>query len=190
VTLERYYGAEVERHWEELGRLRIKVFREFPYLYAGSLDYERGYLEPYWRSADSLLVLVRDVDGQAVGATTGLPLAHEAAELQAPFESVEGVFYFGESVVLPRFRGRGLGQVFFDEREAHARTLAYRVAGFYAVERPADHARRPGDYRPLDEFWRRRGYAPQPELRTEFSWRDLDEGEESPKPMQFWLRTL
>lgn len=189
MTLERYYGAQIEACWHELGRLRIAVFREFPYLYEGDLEYERGYLEPYWRSADSLLVLVRD-GALAVGATTALPLAHESADLQRPFVSVEGVFYFGESVLLPRYRGRGVGSCFFAEREKHARTLGYPLAGFYAVERPPDHPRRPHDYRPLEAFWRRRGYAPRPELRTTFSWRDLDEPAESPKPMQFWAAHL
>ena len=31
----------------DLARLRIGVFREFPYLYDGSLDYERDYLADY-----------------------------------------------------------------------------------------------------------------------------------------------
>lgn len=189
MKLEHYRGAEIESRWEELGRLRIQVFREFPYLYEGDLEYEKGYLAPYWHSQDSLLVLVRDGQ-EAVGATTSLPLAAESAELRAPFESVEGIFYLGESVLLPAWRGRGLGKQFFDEREVHARRLGYSRAGFYAVERPPNHPRRPAGYRPLDTFWQSRGYSPQPGLRTSFSWRDLDEEEESPKPMQFWMGSL
>jgi hypothetical protein len=61
---------------------------------------------------------------------------------------------------------------------------------FCAVERPVDHPRRPVDYRPLDEFWRHRGFVRHPELQTTFSWQDLDETAESPKPMTFWLKIL
>src|SRR5690606_10567134 len=100
--------------------LRIMVFREFPYLYDGSLDYEAEYLDTYVRSADSLCVLVRD-QGRVVGASTAL------AEFQQPFLAAgwdaARIFYCAESVVLPDWRGRGLGVRFFAEREAHARKL-------------------------------------------------------------------
>jgi hypothetical protein len=46
------------------------------------------------------------------------------------------------------------------------------------------------DYVPLDAFWNRRGYVHQPQLRTEFSWRDIGEDKESAKPMSFWMKEL
>jgi hypothetical protein len=56
--------------------------------------------------------------------------------------------------------------------------------------RPADHPRRPQGYVPLDAFWRKRGFAAVPGLVGQIAWRDLDEAEESVKPMQFWLKDL
>jgi hypothetical protein len=80
---------------------------------------------------------------------------------------------------------------FFEEREAHARELGcFDFICFASVQRPADHPRRPPDYVPLDRFWTRRGYEKHPELHTTFSWRDLDEAKESPKPLVFWLKRL
>lgn len=35
-------GAEVESLLQDLAELRIEVFRSFPYLYEGSLDYEKN----------------------------------------------------------------------------------------------------------------------------------------------------
>ena len=93
-------------------------------------------------------------------------------------------------MLLPAYRGRGLGHVFFDEREAHARALGLKVTAFCAVQRPGTHPRRPADYQPLDAFWARRGYRHHPELHTRYHWRDLDEAEESAKPMSFWLKEL
>ena len=77
-------GAEVAPYLEELGRLRITVFREFPYLYDGDLEYEREYLRVYLDSSRSLVVLL-EAEGRIVGATTCLPLADEGPEFQAPF---------------------------------------------------------------------------------------------------------
>ena len=54
--------------------------------------------------------------------------------------------------------------------------------------RPDDHPARPAGYQPLDAFWRKRGYAPMPGFVTELAWKEHGEAEESPKPMQYWLR--
>ncbi|MFN3501447.1 MAG: GNAT family N-acetyltransferase, partial [Allorhizobium sp.] len=85
---------------------------------------------------------------------------------------------------------QGIGVQFFEGREQQARKLGLRYATFCAVERPADHPRRPADYVPLDSFWAKRGYTQQPELRTTLTWRDLDDTVESPKPLSFWIRDL
>ncbi|MCX8509604.1 MAG: GNAT family N-acetyltransferase, partial [Rhodobacteraceae bacterium] len=41
---------------DEVAKLRITVFRDWPYLYDGDLIYERKYLAAYLESADSLVV--------------------------------------------------------------------------------------------------------------------------------------
>lgn len=194
LRIERLSGAAIAQQLPGLARLRIQVFREFPYLYEGSEDYERVYLQTYIDSADSLFVLVFDGD-RLVGASSGLPLSDEVDELRRPFEQrgdqLDKIFYCGESVLLPEYRGRGLGVRFFEEREAHAKRLGrYEQICFCAVERPADHPRRPADYVPLDAFWQRRGYQQQPDLQASFAWQDLDEAHESPKPMIFWMKSL
>ncbi|WP_110599616.1 GNAT family N-acetyltransferase [Salinicola lusitanus] len=194
MDIELLRGPQIAPHVEDLAYLRITVFREFPYLYDGSLDYEAEYLDTYVRSADSLCVLVRD-EGRVVGASTALPLADETVEFQHPFLTAGWdpgrIFYCAESVVLPGWRGRGLGVRFFAEREAHARQLSrFDWCAFCAVQRPAEHPRRPADYQPLDAFWARRGYRHHPELHTQYHWRDLDEAEASAKPLSFWLKEL
>ena len=112
ITVRALRGAALEAALDDVARLRIAVFRDWPYLYAGDLDYEREYLSAYAASPDSVFVLAFD-GGAVVGASTGLPLADDTAEFQQPFldagRDVAGVFYFGESVVLPECRGQGLG---------------------------------------------------------------------------------
>ena len=174
--------------------MRIQVFREFPYLYDGSAAYEEGYLKTYVDAPSSVMVLVQDGE-RVVGASSGLPLAAEPPNVIEPFLA-HGydplrIFYYGESVLLPEYRGRGLGKRFFEEREAHVRALGrFDLACFCAVERPADHPRRPAGYLPLDKLWNRQGFVRHPKLHTTFSWRDLDEDTESSKPMVFWLKKL
>ena len=78
LRFETLAGAALHPLLPELARLRIAVFRDWPYLYEGSADYEREYLATYVRSATSVCVLVRD-GARVVGAATGIALADEAA---------------------------------------------------------------------------------------------------------------
>lgn len=194
LELKRLSGEALNQYIPELSRLRIQVFRDFPYLYDGDPEYEARYLQTYIQSPDSVIVLAFDGD-KVVGASTGIPLKYETDEVKAPFIkagiNVDSVFYCGESVLLSQYRGQGAGVAFFDHREEHARELGgYKYSCFCGVQRPEDHPRRPAGFRPLDNFWRKRGYEKHPELQTTFSWKELDEDEESPKPMTFWMKKL
>ncbi len=178
----------------DLARLRITVFREFPYLYDGTPAYEEKYLQTYLDCAESVVVLALD-EGIVIGVSTGLPLAAETMEFKQPFVAAgldpARIFYCGESVLLPAYRGRGLYKRFFAAREAHARALGrFDRMVLCAVERSPDHPRRPAGYQPLDAVWRRFGYASRPDLVTSFEWQDLDEDAPSPKRMLFWEKPL
>lgn len=186
-------GAALRAALPEVARLRIEVFRAWPYLYDGDLAYEEEYLTPYAESARAIVVGAWDGD-RLVGASTGAPLEEHAEDFAAAFEGsgydLSEIFYCAESVLLPGYRGQGVGHAFFDEREAHARRLGFSYCAFCGVVRPADHPLRPADYRPLDGFWRARGYAPLEGVVAEFRWKDLDREEETAKPLQFWIRRL
>ncbi len=186
-------GAALQAALPDLARLRITVFAAWPYLYAGSEDYEHEYLAEFTASPDAVLVAAYD-DERVVGAATASPLIAQDDYIREPFGSAgidpAGVFYFGESVLLPDYRGQGIGHAFFDHREAAARAWGARHASFCAVARPADHPARPADYVPLDAFWGKRGYAPVPGLVGSFAWQDHGEAEETAKPMQYWMRDL
>jgi GNAT superfamily N-acetyltransferase len=194
LTLKRLSGDELTRYIPELAQLRIQVFRDWPYLYDGDLAYEEKYLNTYIKSPDSVIVLAFDGD-KVVGASTGIPLKYETPEVQQPFldaaYDIEHIFYCGESVLISSYRGQGVGVGFFEHREAHAHDIGgFQYACFCGVQRSDDHPSRPAQYVPLDNFWRKRGYEKHPELNTTFSWKELGEHTESPKPMTFWLKSL
>ena len=186
-------GPALESALGEVARLRIAVFRDWPYLYDGDVAYERRYLEVYRDSPGAILVGAFDGD-RLVGAATGTPMADHAENFAAAFAStglaIDDIFYCAESVLLPDWRGHGIGHRFFDLREAHARGLGHSHVAFCSVVRAADHPARPADYRPLDGFWRKRGYAPLAGAVAHYAWKDLGTTAETEKPMQVWLRRL
>lgn len=193
MRVEALTGTALDAALDAVAQLRITVFADFPYLYDGDLAYERRYLESYRQSPRAVLVGAFDGDS-LVGAATGTPLADHADDFAQALAGsgldLDKVFYCAESVLLPQWRGRGIGHRFFDLREDHARTHGFSHSAFCAVIRPGDHPSRPAGYRPLDDFWRKRGYAPLEGVIAEFSWKDVGQAGETRKPLQFWIRRL
>jgi GNAT superfamily N-acetyltransferase len=194
LRLERWSGEALNQYIADLARLRIEVFRDWPYLYDGDLAYEEKYLKTYIEAPNSVIVLAFDGD-KVVGASTGIPLVHETDEVKQPFldngYDISKIFYCGESVLLSTYRGQGAGVAFFEHREAHAREIdGMAYSCFCGVQRALDHPLRPEAYVPLDNFWRKRGYEKHEDLNTTFSWKELGEEVESPKPMTFWMKAL
>lgn len=193
LTIRALTGPQIVAALDDLAGLRMAVFAAWPYLYDGDAAYERDYLREFAAAPGGVLVAALD-GNRIVGAATASPMSAQKAEFRAPFErrglDTARLFYFGESVLLPEYRGRGVGHAFFDHREAQAGAWGASAATFAAVVRPADHPARPAGYVPLDGFWTKRGYAPVPGFVTELAWKEHGEAAESPKPMQYWLKSL
>ncbi|MCV0429793.1 MAG: GNAT family N-acetyltransferase, partial [Roseibium sp.] len=173
VEIRSLTGEELKAVLDDLARLRISVFRDWPYLYEGSMEYEARYLQRYAETQGAVVVGAYDGD-RLVGASTGEPLGGEYEAFKGPLEergyNPANIFYLAESVLDPSYRGQGIGHRFFDEREAHARRLGYGATAFCAVIRPDDHPMKPVDYRPLDPFWRKRGYEKLHNVIVTFPW--------------------
>ena len=176
-----------------LASLRMEVFREWPYLYDGSIEYEREYLAAFIEQDQSVMIVAR-AGNQPVGMATASPLRTQPDAVKQPLLRTgldEGkTFYFGESVLLASYRGQGIGHAFFDMRENAARAAGARVCTFCAVQRPADHALRPAGGRDLAPFWRSRGYEPLMGATMELRWKDRDVPAETDHLMQFWAREV
>lgn len=192
LIIKPVYGPGIAPWVDDLAELRIRVFRDFPYLYDGTREYEQHYIETYARSPESLFVMALDGE-RVIGVSTGVPMRDETDEFKAPFLArgydPESVFYFGESVLLAEYRGCGIGVRFFAERENYANRLGrFRYTAFCAVERPADHPLRPVGYEPLDAFWVKRGYCRHPEFQSVYRWKDIDQPDASDHVMTFWMK--
>lgn len=194
LGIKKVTGAEIKPFIPQIARLRIAVFSRFPYLYDGDETYEREYLETYVKSFRSIAILVLNGQ-QIVGVSTGIPLIDETEEFQRPFIeqgiNLIDIFYCGESLLLPEYRGNGIYKTFIRGREEHARSLEqFSKICFCVVEREDNHPLKPDSYQPLDPVWKSFGYRKDPTLNTFYSWKDIDKPMENEKTMFFWIKDL
>jgi GNAT superfamily N-acetyltransferase len=193
LRFETLRGSALHPWLPALARLRIAVFREWPYLYEGDEAHEARYLRTYAEGPDAAAFVAFDAD-RPVGAATCEPMAETHASVRGAFVQAgldpAQYCYFGESILLPAYRGQGAGVRFFELREAHARALGLPRTTFCAVHRAPTDPRRPPGYTPLDSFWRKRGYQPCPGLSCSMTWREVGAGAETPQVLDFWERIL
>lgn len=191
VDIER--AARGGESLQTLAELRMAVFRQWPYLYDGSAEYEAAYLADFLRDPDAVLVIAK-LDGKPIGMATASRLPAQEKAMSDPLVkngfNLDATFYFGESVLLAQYHGLGIGHAFFDQREAAAREAHATAAAFCAVVRPEMHPMKPYSARDLAPFWRKRGYHPVEGAIAAMEWKDVDQPASTGHPMQFWARAL
>jgi len=195
VHVHTYVGREIDPYIPHLARLRIEVFKEWPYLYDGAgVDDEKKYLKKFSRC--DLAIFVVAFDGEnVIGVSAGLPFTFETTPFQQPFIEAKleltDYFYLSESVLLKPYRGQGIGHEFFNMREDYVKRLSrFHHIIFAAVERDKNDPRRPKDHFDLDAFWKKRGYVKQPEMVCHVPWKEVGEENPSPKPLVYWKKDI
>lgn len=194
IHVRTFVGPALRTYLHSIAKLRMDVFREYPFLEEPDLTLETVRLKRYLTSKESIGVLVFD-NTTLVGVSLGIPLVLERDEIQRPFldrfHDVSTYFYFGESVLLKQYRNRGISHHFFDVREAHVKHLIkYKHICFFDPMRPEVDPHKPADYLPLHDFWRKRGYVHCPDLHCNLIWKELGETKPSEKPLTFWIKDL
>ncbi len=198
LRLETHLGSEVLPYIRDVATMRIEGFRDFPYLYEGTYEYEEKYLEGYAKEPRAMLIRVLEGD-QLAAVATSTPLASSAdivAEAPERFAALghdpKTFYYYAEILVKKAYRGRGIAEMIYREREKWARKWGYRHLCLAVVQRSKDHPLRPVDYKSPERIWIRDGFT-KANVEIIYNWPTiLPGGEVAPldNPMAFWMRTL
>jgi GNAT superfamily N-acetyltransferase len=194
IHVRSFTGSGLKPYLHSVAKLRMEVFREYPYFEEPDLDRETQYLRKLSSSKESIGVLIFD-NTTLVGVSLGYPFSIEEAFLHRPFKErrldIESYFFFGDSALLKIYRGRGIGHHFFDAREAHiAHYKKFKHICFCVPDCPESDPQRPKDFIPLHDFWRKRGYIQQPEMKCTLFWKGIGEARPTEKQMNFWIKDL
>jgi GNAT superfamily N-acetyltransferase len=195
ISYKSITGQQIKDWIIPLAELRIQIFKDWPYLYLGSLDYERNYLSRYAQAEKSFINMAFDGE-KLIGATSCIWLPHESdtqikkAFTDRNFDSNK-IVYFGESIVFSEYRGLGIGSQFMQVRENFAKNICKAdYTAFCSVVRPKDHPLKPSDYLTLDHFWSKRGFKKQDGMFCKMIWPDINDSGESEKTLQFWMKKI
>ncbi len=199
LCIDEVTGPAIADHISVVADLRIRLFRDYPYFYDGSPEYERHYLRELANNDEALLLMALSGDDVA-GVATSLPLESGAdilkgvpGRFRAAGLDPAAFYYYSEILVVPRFRGRGIAGEFYRRREAFARGKGYGAVSFAAVIRPDDDPRRPESYFYPAPYWASMGFGRRDDITVACNWPTLEpDGSVAEKthPLAFWVKSL
>lgn len=198
IHYDIYFGKDVIKFISQISKLRLEEFRNFPYLYFGDESYERDYFVGFTRDPQSCLAVAKE-NNEIVGIATAMPLCSEADILKETEElfQIHGLnprtfFYFGEFVVLPSFRGRGISTNLENTILQNAKQWGFRNSCLAVVSRDQNDVRKPNNYIASDRVWKKMGYK-EINLSIKYSWpTQLESGkiENTINELIFWKKEI
>lgn len=191
VAFQTIYGLDVIPYLDDIARLRITIFREFPYLYEGSLAYEKEYLAKFSRSKESVTILAKDQE-EVIGVFTGLPLhlEDETITRSIPQEKLLDSFYFSELLLLKAYRKQGIGKNLLQQMETIIKQKSvYQRIVFASILREENHPLKPLEYYSMDNAWKKYGYSKTTDT-CQILWKEINQSEETPKTLAIWEKVL
>lgn len=193
LTIQAFKGPEAKIYFKQIATLRITMFKEFPYLYEGSIEDEEEYLSIYFNSPNSVILLVLDKD-KVVGFSSSIPLSEEMEEIKNPFvESdldINSIHYIGEMIIETAYRTKGMFNIMANYQEEYARSKEYLSIVFMTVIREHNHLLKPKNYRCLEILWKYLGYELLEGIKVKFSWKQVDGECPQDNQLGIWFKKL
>lgn len=167
-----------EQEIDQLACMRITAFKEFPYLYEGSKQYELEYLNEYQQKAiDGFLVQAWDKQN-LVGILTGcaltsdIEIVRDGARLLANQNvSIQNYYYIGEAIITPEYQGKKiLPHMLWKLGKTVVSLGKYSSLCFLTVIREDNDSRKPELYKPTEPLWLKLGCQKRADIRCSFEW--------------------
>ena len=196
MNIQIHTGDSINNYSPILAQWRIQYFNEFPYLYVGTFEYERSYIDAYIKGKDSMLVTV-EIDNKVIAIASGIALLSEfdivssSAQLLKNLVKIETCAYLGEMIIDEEHRGQGLSRIIISKQEEYFKSLGYTHTCFLTVVR-TNHPLEPQNYINPSTFWNPIGYI-KTNIISSYNWPTIQpNGEviEMDNEMVYWIKTL
>lgn len=198
IRIETYRGQEINSHIKEITDVALVVYRDYPYLYEGTVEEYLPILALNGKSSCGLGCLVYDND-KVIGAALGMPADEIRSHYLEPLlkvssrEKLKASFYFAEMLLLKEYRNSDLGQQIYNamEKLVKAEGIFNRIY-FCNIVEADQHPLKPKDYLPFDEFWQmeKLGFEKCESLTFNAYWQNINETEDSPHQQVYWTKSI
>ena len=193
AVMKVFNGIEAGEFIDQIGRLRISMFAEFPYLYKGTIEDERAYLPIYCNSRNSRIILFFDQD-QLVGFSSSVPLVEEYEVVQEPFiaNNIDRnqYLYVGEIMLLKEYRSFNNVYDIIKIHDISAREQGFSFLTALTVDREENHPAKPEGYRDLAKLWQKCGWEQPLNLKAKIEYPRVDLGTYGINMLSVWTRKV
>lgn len=162
-----FKGSDAKPYIRVLSEMRVREFRNFPYLYAGNVEEDIIYTQGYADSPQGVLIIAFQ-DEIIVGICSGTPMTTSMSFLESWSQALRqddmdlnACFYAGELIVEQPFRNQGLGRQLIKSLMQEAKLMNFSSLALATSIRPKNHPLRPQDYFDTDLLWTKHGYQKQ-----------------------------
>ena len=195
IDIRTYSGESLATEIGVLADFRLRYFREFPYLYVGTEVSEREHIAEYIANPTARLIIARDgvkIIGVAIGTmlSTESDILHRIAEpLQQLGIVTEQCYYFGEMIIVPEERSKGIGKQMLEALKDAGREQGAERFCFLSVAREPDDVRRPADYFDSVMIFHRFGFE-KTDISVTFEWATIQADgsvKKSPNRLDLWI---
>jgi predicted GNAT superfamily acetyltransferase len=199
MKFQVFKGNDIRPYINTVANFRIKIFREYPYLYDGNFEYEEKYLQGYASNPNSLLILVTE-NNETIGVATSLPLESDSDILSdveklflAQAYKPEDFYYLSEIMIKPGCRHRGIAKKIYQIRVNKALENGFKYLCFAAIIKSKDDPNKPESYFNPAPMWKAMGFVPHDSITIEYNWPTIQSNGNSidkPHKLKFWIKPL
>lgn len=195
IRMEVVQGEAIHAYVKDITDLSLIIYREYPYLYEGTEEEYLPHIQHY-AQPESVACLLFDNE-KTIGVAIGLPLKAMRDNYKRPllnsdvYINIDSVFYLGEILLLPEYRGRGLGkQMYLKFEEMVRKKENFKSICLSKISELESHPRMPAQYKSLDTFWAKLGFKRLNNVHFSVVWLNVGDQEESSHKMVYWIKTL
>lgn len=194
IKIQVFKGKEIAPYVQDISELRLDFFRNYPYLYDGEIVSDKEYVQMYPNSEHAILVVAKDNE-KVIGVVTGLPMDEAPEDIKNFIDDKKmpskNVFYLGEIVLNKEYAGDNLENKMYNEFERTVKNTGNATQIYlFEIETQKNDPRKPSNYVSIEDFWQAQGFSQNPELITQFSWKEIGSSETKNHPMVLWKKDL
>lgn len=198
MKIDIYVGRDAQIYQDSLALARIESFKQYPYLYSGTLERSQKYAARY-AACEQGMIAVAMIQNKVACISTGIPLSHDSNLVttirnecvQKQLEANQ-YYYLGETIVMPEFQSQSVLEKIVLKQCEQIKAWGFEFACMLNVLREDNHPLKPVDYQCEQFIWQSIGFS-KTDIVIKSSWPTIQKNGEIEKQenlLGLWVKDL